>query len=329
MVDKPSMQVYNSPHYYTNRKGRQPRGIILHIMGGATGSIEAATNWFMNPNSGTSANYGIAKNGAIRQYVDPRHGPWSNGLTWTGSGWVNARGVPVKPTWRLLQVPHNPNLDLISIEHEGQPWQDWTPAMIRSSGWLIAWLIQQYPRIRPDRDHIIGHYQLDTIDRPFCPGGKCPWDLILKTVHEYLGTGAPSGQQVQDVIGVKRMYIAAMDYATQVLTANSSDPEGAQRMAEINLGFNTAIAVAAPDPGNLQDALAQTKELERVMNVARDMLNFATSDPDTTDRFMRVRRLLGLSQRGHWVIRPNGTVILDRIVMLETPEVDELPGNQV
>ena len=44
------------------------------------------------------------------------------------------------------------------------------------------WLIQQIAgrwKIPYDKDHIIGHYRIDSVNRRDCPGTGLPWDRLL------------------------------------------------------------------------------------------------------------------------------------------------------
>ncbi len=131
------------------------------------GTLAGTDSWFRDPSSRVSAHYGIGKDGTIHQYVREEDAAWANGV-------VN------RPSWPLLdRFPGvNPNLYTLSIEHEGYPGEPFTEAMYRASLDLTRWLVFRW-RIPVDRDHLIGHYRLDSVDRPDCPGPAFPWDRLF------------------------------------------------------------------------------------------------------------------------------------------------------
>jgi len=153
---------FGYPDGTTGRNGEKPIAIVLHIM---EGTLEGSASWFNDPQSGASSHYGIGKDGRIWQFVDETNAAWTNGQ-------VNF------PSWKLLKPNINPNLYTISIEHEGFPGEPWTEAMFQADVWLIHQILQRW-QIPADRDHLIGHYEIDSINRPYCPGSGCPWDRLL------------------------------------------------------------------------------------------------------------------------------------------------------
>lgn len=185
MVAQPDFKWVGSPNFYANRTdfyGRHwtqgPKAIICHISAGTMASMDS---WFQNPSAEASAHFGISKTGEIHQYVKLEDAAWANGA-------VN------KGTWALLkEYPGwNPNLYTISIEHEGShpnaaAGQFWAPteAQLQASIRLIAWLCWKY-NIPVDRVHIAGHYEIDAVNRPYCPGPLFPFDRIITEVKKLL-----------------------------------------------------------------------------------------------------------------------------------------------
>lgn len=185
MVAPPEIKWIGSPNFYKDRTdhyGRRwtegPKAIICHI---SAGTMAGMDSWFKNPASEASAHFGISKTGEIHQYVDLKDGAWANGA-------IN------KGTWPLLkEYPGwNPNLYTISIEHEGNhpnaaKGQFWTPteAQLQASIRLIAWLCWKF-NIPVDRVHIAGHYEIDAVNRPYCPGPLFPFDKIITEVKKLL-----------------------------------------------------------------------------------------------------------------------------------------------
>lgn len=140
-------------NFFQGRSGQKPEAIVLHIM---DGTLVGTDSWFATPSSMVSATYGIGKTGEIHQYVDEANGAWANGI-------IN------QPNWKLLKAANiNPNLYTISIEHEGGPGDVWPQTQIQASAALIKDICGRYG-IPIDRDHIIGHYQIDSVKKPNCP----------------------------------------------------------------------------------------------------------------------------------------------------------------
>lgn len=165
MAEKPPIKWIGSPNFTPGRKGQRPVVIVCHIM---AGSLAGTDSWFNNPQSKASAHFGVGKDGTIHQYVAEEDAAWANG---------RVQGVPW-PAW--ADKPRvNPNLRSLSIEHEGQPDDGLTEAQYQASLALIRYLCERWA-IPPDREHIIGHYQIDAINRPNCPGPRFPWERLIR-----------------------------------------------------------------------------------------------------------------------------------------------------
>jgi len=145
------------------RNSYGPIAVVLHI---AQGTLAGCDAWFNSPNNlGSSTHYCIGKNGAIHQYVSEQDAAWGNGQV-------------RKPTWPHLIEGVNPNLYTISIEHEGNTGEPWTEPTFQADLWLLQRITQQW-KIPIDRDHIIGHYRIDSVTRANCPGTGLPWDRLF------------------------------------------------------------------------------------------------------------------------------------------------------
>jgi len=170
----PEAEKYETTKYYADNQGR--RAVVIHI---AQGSYAAAVRWLqdaqLNPNS--SAHFVIAQDGRVAQLVSVNNGAWANGLRWNadaaqpnGGYWTNARGARVKPAWQDLVPGQNPNYYTISIEHEGYYQETWTPEMYAANNALLVWLAEQFDIWWTPYRNLIGHYAIDNVDRPNCPG---------------------------------------------------------------------------------------------------------------------------------------------------------------
>jgi N-acetyl-anhydromuramyl-L-alanine amidase AmpD len=153
-----------SPNFWTGRQGMRPLAVVCHIEDGTEAGTVA---WFQNPESRVSTHYSVAKDGTIHHYVREEDAAWGNGV-------VRA------PSWALIDAHPdvNPNLFTLSVEHEGKPGDEMPQAQYASSLWLVSGLCARWD-IRPDTDHIVGHYRIDGISRAHCPGPTFPWERLL------------------------------------------------------------------------------------------------------------------------------------------------------
>lgn len=170
----PLAEKFETEKLYTGNHGR--RAVVIHI---AQGGYSPAVKWLqdaqLNPNS--SAHFVVAKDGRIAQLVSVNDGAWANGIRWNpdlaepnGGFWTNARGVRVTPSWQDIVPGQNPNFSTISIEREGFFQETWTPEMYDANNELLVWIAEQFDLWWVPYRNLIGHYAIDNIDRPNCPG---------------------------------------------------------------------------------------------------------------------------------------------------------------
>lgn len=183
----------DSNNYSIGRAGyalKNVRAVVLHIMDGKTGKISATNNYFQNPDAIVSAHFGIGKDGKIVQYVSINDTAYAVGLGVQNGQWMTPGPVetrrPVTPRWPDIVRFDNPNLYTISIEHEGQPDDVWTPQMRASNLRLLKWIAAQIgPGFRYSPKHtLIAHGDINPVDRPFCPGPHVDFDAIAAAANE-------------------------------------------------------------------------------------------------------------------------------------------------
>lgn len=144
----------------------------LHIM---NSGIQSCISWFKSPVSGVSAHFGIGKDGRLVQFVSIRDTAYAQGLNYdrqTGK-WFTFRDKVrknVRPTWGLLTPGMSINRHVISIEHEGKPGEPLTPAMTAMQTRVLKWIAEQTGLVYVAGSTLIGHFNLDNIDRAYCPG---------------------------------------------------------------------------------------------------------------------------------------------------------------
>jgi N-acetylmuramoyl-L-alanine amidase len=155
---------------WSERQGYKPELIVVHI---SAGSLTSMDNWFSTPNSQASAHYGVGKDGkTINQYVDEGKMSWSCGR-------VN------NPNFALYRPGVNPNLYTINIENEGQDLAFAPESQLQLLCELITDICKRHS-ILMDRTHIIGHFQIDSMNRPYCPS---PDHSVMDKIVARLKTG--------------------------------------------------------------------------------------------------------------------------------------------
>ncbi|RKD24564.1 hypothetical protein BEP19_09295 [Ammoniphilus oxalaticus] len=145
-----------------------PPLIVLHTMAGFMAGTLAH---FQNPTTQVSSHYGVGRNGEIHQYVKETDGAWTNGRV-------------LKPTAPLiLQRRGNPNRYTITIEFEGKDrGGTLDEAQYQAGLWLIKQIAARW-QVPLTRDYIIGHNEIDSVNKVYCPGPLFPWTLLMKDLQ--------------------------------------------------------------------------------------------------------------------------------------------------
>lgn len=239
----------------SSRGGIVPVCIVNHISAGTMGSMD---NWFTSSgNEVSSAHFGVAKDGRIHQYVKIERMAWANGLRMDN---LRAATAPI-----VFDKKINPNLYSVSIEHEGTDG-DLTEEQFQSSVWLHRY-IRDYVKqiwgyeIPFDDYHVIGHFQIDKINKPNCPGPKFPWARLyteLTKEEEDMGKVTELEAQVQTCLNTLEAHIKLInEQAEQIkaLQARASQPvpEWAKEAVTAALSLNPATGkplVDTPDGGS-------------------------------------------------------------------------------
>ncbi|MGI5921080.1 MAG: N-acetylmuramoyl-L-alanine amidase [Syntrophomonadaceae bacterium] len=166
-----------SSNYTTGRKGRKIIAIVNHI---TAGLMPGTLSWMQNPAAKASARYLVTKAGQIYQLVKDENVAWHAGI-------VN------KPNWPLYDGT-NPNYYTIGIEHEALAGEALTEQQYQATLWLHRQLIAKWG-IPVDRDHIIGHYRLDSVNRKNDPGQGFPWDRLFNDLKKGDAEAVPNWMQ--------------------------------------------------------------------------------------------------------------------------------------
>ncbi len=154
-------------HYTPGNKGRL--AVVLHICEGAyQGSIAYLRS------IGLSSHFVVSEGGEVSQLVNVNDTAWANGLSYEGGKWYSPRPrhKVVTPTWKRLTPGMDSNGHTISIEHAGYHNKPRPNAQIQATINLLRWLGSQFPSLMPYAPGVslIGHFNLDNLDRANCPG---------------------------------------------------------------------------------------------------------------------------------------------------------------
>ena len=165
----------------TNRTHKVPQEwdvIVNHIM---EGYAPQTINYIDRPDITVSAHFIIGRKGEIWRQVDLKHGAWHCISRKPLSKIVKGRTAP-------------PNLYTVGIEHEGMHKDTkgkLTAKQYEASLFAHKYIIERYEEtfkkpFKIDRDHIIGHYEVDTVGRDrSCPGYEFPFDQIIKDLQAW------------------------------------------------------------------------------------------------------------------------------------------------
>lgn len=172
----------NSPNHYNGRFGWKPDMLVCHQTGGT--SAEAALKWYLNSGAQCSPHNVIDTNGDIYYLIDYDNASMCNG-TKTVDGdhlyYKNATNSIVKSR------KTNANYYTYSIEFVHCAKGDITEEQVKSAIWLLKNKIIPHAKskgvdFQVDRQHIIGHCEINPITRDFCPGKNFPYDRIIAGV---------------------------------------------------------------------------------------------------------------------------------------------------
>lgn len=154
---------------YSVVRGCKPEAIVYHI----TGDSERgkAVEWFENPASRVSAHYVVEKNGDAFMCVHPDYRAYHCG--------------DVHQATALIYFDKgqlNPNAYTVGIEcvSAGEPL---TPEQHNTVIQITRDLCNIY-KIVIDRYHLIGHYELDSVNRRYDPISSYSVDQIVKELKE-------------------------------------------------------------------------------------------------------------------------------------------------
>jgi len=167
----------------TGRQGREIVAIAYHTMDGYWSFYQSI---ILGKAAGfrNCANYSLDLDGTIRQHVADENAAWCNGLDWSKGG-PAAHKSDLKLPWLADAYARriSPNCYTINIEIAGESGAPLTAHQYTS---LIAWtklMRERHPKISLDRIGLVGHYQIDGINKQGCPGSAFPWTSLLEDLR--------------------------------------------------------------------------------------------------------------------------------------------------
>lgn len=146
--------------------------IVNHI---TEGLVPGIIGYMAKQEAEISAHFLVTRKGSIYQFVDLEHGAWHCIKNKPSNSIVKSRPAPV-------------NLYSVGIEHEGKHALTkgrLTPEQYQATLELHKYIIEQYEATYKepfliDRTHIMGHYEVDTVNRDVSdPGKEFPWEELM------------------------------------------------------------------------------------------------------------------------------------------------------
>ena len=165
---------------FSHRRGMKPQAIVNHI---TSGTASSAINWFTSSNNkNSSAHFLVDKKGKIYQFVKIEDNAWANGLTAgikaASSELVNQHGANINPNWYTVSIEHES-----FTKNNGKLTHEQLEASINLHRYIILYVKNRWGvDISIDRKHILGHYEIDIVNRAFCPGSLFPFDEIISAL---------------------------------------------------------------------------------------------------------------------------------------------------
>lgn len=172
-----------SPNHYKGRYGFKPDMLVCHQTGGT--SVDDALKWYLNPAAQCSPNDVIDTNGDIYHLVNYDDAAYCNGTQTTKP---NEKLYYKNATSKIVKSRKtNANFYTYSIEFVHNAKGDITEAQVQSAIWILKNRIIPHAKSKGvdfpvNRDHIIGHSEIDPVGRSFCPGKNFPFDRIIAGV---------------------------------------------------------------------------------------------------------------------------------------------------
>lgn len=235
---------------FTNGRSSTIQWLVIHTCAGVySGCLSwLRTPYPTNPNK-TSAHYIVNESGSeVAQLVDEEDTAHHVGKSWMGLS-TNPRSI--------------------GIEHGGFSYEGsnkWPEGQIATSVKLSCDIVRRNGIVR-DRNHIIGHYQPDPVNRATDPGRDFPWTDYMNRINACIGGGSGGSEIVVD------SNQANNDGSKAKVTPGSADWASSTSVSGYyGTGYYVASSKAVSDSVNFEFYLpaAATKEVFAWWTAATD-----------------------------------------------------------
>lgn len=167
----------------SSRQGWVPDMICCHQTSGAA---KSAINWFRNPTSKVSAHFLVDKSGNIFNFVPIEKMAWANGSNATDETLPYHFSKSTSEIVRERKT--NANFYTVSIEFENDDTGILTEPQYNAGLWLITHIRSELKNIygldfQADREHIIGHSEINPTQKADCPGKDFPFERFIKDLN--------------------------------------------------------------------------------------------------------------------------------------------------
>ena len=141
---------------------------------------------------GFSYHYVIDKDGSIHHYIEEDRAAFHAGCPSDSSPDLCTRGYNQRSIGiSLVNMGHDaPNYDLECedaqhyLSTRNKCFEVYTEEQIESTIKLIQDILDRHPTIPVDRNHIVGHDEIDRTGRKLDPGPLFPWDYIMSNLRD-------------------------------------------------------------------------------------------------------------------------------------------------
>lgn len=173
---------YETKSHFPGRYGWVPDMWVLHNT--STAGIRSPHHTFINSQNQVSAHFLIGTDGETRQYVDIRDGAWCNGTS-TNPKKHSYYGNSLSQYIRDRET--NANYYTLSIEFVGATRAPLTLSQEEAAVELITEVNKDLKKIYGkgvpvDREHIIGHYQVNPRNKGTC-GVGIDYDNLIRLLQ--------------------------------------------------------------------------------------------------------------------------------------------------
>lgn len=156
------IQKYTANHQPRTLGPSMIRFLVHHITDDMR--VSNVISWFQNPTSKASSTFVIDRNGTAYQFMSTLVAPWTNGD-------VNKPRTDIPALTQAIRQPYNLNEFCVTIEYVGTPAQPPTDAQYVKGIEIAKYVVGTY-HVPPHRYGQLRHADIDSVNRPYCPGPK-------------------------------------------------------------------------------------------------------------------------------------------------------------